>query len=612
LYILPVPKTISALDGHFRITGNLRINPSDGEKCIAASNIVVAALQRTHNLSPQIATEPNPPKRCINLSIADDFKGEGYSLSIRNTGINLKSSSSEGLVHCARTLEQILEQSTFMLPCLDIEDSPDFPNRGFYHDISRGKMPKLETMKLLIEKASRYKLNQFQFYVEHVFAFSKNPKIWEGFDTITPEEVKELDSYALSLGIDLIPSLSSFGHMYEILRNPAYSHLCELDNFTASKDPATMWMDRMVHHTIDVSNEESYTLIEDMFDEYLPLFSSKYFNMCCDETVDLGKGKNKARADKEGVGSLYLGHVLRLYEMAKKHGKQVMIWGDIVVMHPELIPQLPKDIILLNWQYSPTVTEKWSRLFGESNAEFYNCPGIWGWSRFAYDLDRACNNIRSMTAYAKKYGATGILNTDWGDFGHINPLAGAYHGLAFGACISWNAGDTENAYFDKAFSVIEFGDESGKTASLLRELGSLYTLWRGMIRGIGNLKPEDFKLYKLTDEYLAKSCRRSREIAIELAKIRENVRDDRKQDYDEFIWGASAVNLNAQTAMLAKRKRENTLKGLTSKDMEQYSASLRALSDDLEKLWRTRNKESELYRLTAVLESIAKEADNIF
>ncbi len=139
-----------------------------------------------------------------------------------------------GLFHAARTFLQIVMQAGREIPCLTITDSPDFEVRGFYHDISRGKVPTLATMKLIVEKASRYKLNQVQFYVEHVFAFRTHPAIWKGMDTITPEEVLELDEYARSMHVDLVPSLASFGHMYEILQNPVYSILAEFRHFDTS------------------------------------------------------------------------------------------------------------------------------------------------------------------------------------------------------------------------------------------------------------------------------------------------------------------------------------------------------------------------------------------
>ena len=77
---------------------------------------------------------------------------------------------------------------------------------------------------------------------------------------------------------------------YEALRSKTYNHLCELEG--KADDPFS-WVDRMRHHTLDVSNEESLDFVKSMIDQIMPLFRTKKFNICADETFDLGKGKNK-------------------------------------------------------------------------------------------------------------------------------------------------------------------------------------------------------------------------------------------------------------------------------------------------------------------------------
>ncbi|MFA6471916.1 MAG: glycoside hydrolase family 20 zincin-like fold domain-containing protein [Candidatus Latescibacterota bacterium] len=610
MYLLPVPKKIEIKEGYFRFSGKEEIllckNTSTVD--IGLAGLLAQFLLDTKKLVvPLNHSHRLPDKRCINLVIEIEHSLEDYRLEITEDSITIGAATSRGLLYGIRTFQQICEQSDLMLPCLSIEDRPDFENRGFYHDISRGKVPQIKTMKLLIEKASRYKLNQIQFYVEHVFAFRSNADIWKGFDVITPDEILQLDEYACSLQIDLVPSLASFGHMYEILQNPVYSSLCELENFDPKQQ--LLWKNRMEHHTIDVSNEGSYKLIGEMFEDYLPLFSSKTFNICCDETWDLGTGRTKKLADKEGVGELYIGHILRLIEMVQKYDKKVMIWGDIVVKHPELISRLPKDVTLLNWEYGQSVTDDQTSLFGKSGVRFFNCPGVSGWNRLANDLNAATINIRNMVDYGKKNGARGILNTDWGDYGHINPLAGSFHGMIFGASVSWNNDYRNDDDFDRAVSLLGFSDPSGRVVSLLRELGSLATNWRFMMKGISGISQNDFR--KMPDELIVKSCRRAPEIEKELEKIRPRVPQDRRIDYDEFIWSARAVTLNGRLALLAKRRLNRKLGKKDARELHEFCKSTAKLSHDYETIWRARNKGSELFRITGVFNDIIKDSEKI-
>lgn len=605
LSILPLPKTCTELPGSCRIPGTILLCGRSTPEDFSLVRMLARTILATRGLTLSAAASFTAPEAgCINLFREDGHAPEAYRLEIAPDRVVIAASTSRGLLYGIRTFEQILGRPGKELPCLLIEDAPDFERRGFYHDISRGKVPKLDTMKLLVEKASRYKLNEVQFYVEHVFAFRQNPAIWKNFEVITPGEVLALDEYARSLHVDLVPSLSSFGHMYEILQNPAYAHLNEFQTFDPARQP--LWKNRMEYHTIDVSNEESYALLGSMFDDYLPNFSSEWFNICCDETWYLGMDRNKDRAAREGKGNLYLGHVLRLCDMVGARGKRVMMWGDILVKYPDLLDRLPKDVVLLNWEYGASVPETQSALFGAKPNVWYNCPGVWGWSKFINTFDSGSQNIRRMVAYGKTYGAKGILNTDWGDYGHVNPLAGSFPGFVLGAALSWNSAGPDDLEFDRMVSSIELSDATGSVAGLLRELGTLHARWRVMMEGF-----DSPQAVKTPDERVILTCRRAPEIEKELMLLRKKVPQNRRIDYDEFIWSARAITLNGRLALFAKRKAKKKLGRKNAVELKRFARDMRKLAADLAVIWRARNKESELFRITEIMEGIAKQAEKI-
>ena len=107
---------------------------------------------------------------------------------------------------------------------------------------------------------------------------------------------------ARDFGIDLVPSLASFGHLYKLLCTKSYAHLCELEG---SASAPFSFYDRQAHHTLDITNPESLSLAKHILSEYMQLFSSKYFNLCADETFDLGKGASRALARKKGTTVIY-------------------------------------------------------------------------------------------------------------------------------------------------------------------------------------------------------------------------------------------------------------------------------------------------------------------
>jgi len=195
----------------------------------------------------------------------------------------------------------------------------------------------VEPVEKLIDILAYYKLNSLQLYIEHAFDFNEYRCFLEPQGYLTAEEILELDDYCYENFIDFIPSLSTFGHLYRLLETKEYKHLCELDEFTP--DP-NLWLNRMLHHTIDASNPESFELISSLIDQYIPLFRSKYFNICCDETFDLCNGRNKGK-DK---GALYLEFTTKLITHVSSRGKTVMMW--LITAFPVLVAiALPQFIV---------------------------------------------------------------------------------------------------------------------------------------------------------------------------------------------------------------------------------------------------------------------------
>ena len=247
-----------------------------------------------------------------------------YALRISPEGVAVQGD----ILHGVQTLRQIIRQCGWTLPCMAAEDAPVFRRRGFYHDVTRGRIPTLEWLKHLADEMCFYKLNQLQLYVEHTDLFRDLPELHAVAGTpLTAEEIIELDGYCALCGIDLVPSLSTFGHLFELLRTKRFSHLCEMED--AADYPSTM-PNRMAHHTIDPTNPESLRLILSMIDEYMALFRSPHFNICADETFDLGKGRNQGREERE----MYMGFVRALCELVGKRRRTPMFWGDIGLKFP--------------------------------------------------------------------------------------------------------------------------------------------------------------------------------------------------------------------------------------------------------------------------------------
>ena len=284
-------------------------------------------------------------------------ESEEYTITIEENLITIQSEGTAGIFYAIQTLKQVFTHEK--ISCCYIEDKPDFKYRGFYHDVTRGKVPKVETIKKLIDDMAYYKLNSLQLYVEHTFEFKEYADSIERTGYLTAKEIKEIDSYCCENFIEFIPSIATFGHLYELLQKDRYKHLQEIENFESGE---FYWENRMLHHTIDPTKEESFEIVKSLIDQYMVNFTSDKFNICCDETFDLKKGKHK----EEDTGELYIDFVTKIIEYLKSKGKTVMMWADILLNHPEQIDKLPEDVELLNWYYWSSPDENTFKVIKDS------------------------------------------------------------------------------------------------------------------------------------------------------------------------------------------------------------------------------------------------------
>ncbi|MBQ4617344.1 MAG: family 20 glycosylhydrolase [Clostridia bacterium] len=395
----------------------------------------------------------------LTLSCGDDTRNEAYNMTVSSDGVTVQADGPRGAFYALQTWRQLATQGT--VPCCAIADKPDLPFRGFYQDVSRGRIPTLDTLKVLVDRLSAWKINSLQLYVEHTHRFREYVGIHDDLGYYTDEDISELDAYCRERCIELIPSLSSFGHLYFLLQSPRYRHLCEMENYTPS---IHNWHERLIHHTIDPNNPESFALITSLIAQYLPLFSSNYFNICCDETFDLCKGRN-AGGD---TTACYATFVSRLAAFLRERGKTTMMWGDIVMQHPETLDTLPEDIVFLNWCYDARGNGLRAEFLEENGRPQIVCPSVHSHKRFVEKIEYSAPNLQNVTRSGLEHGAKGMLITNWGDYGHLCFDEGILYGTALGASVAWNVHGTEETAFEEALAALVYGD--AEVIAILREL----------------------------------------------------------------------------------------------------------------------------------------------
>jgi len=612
LQLIPMPKKIKTRAGKVSLVNfdNLNLPSSCSSSLLELAVKLADELESAVGKRIRFARSEIAGASIRLLPTGAEETSENYRLTVAPSEIRIAAKSETGLFYGIQTLRQLIRTEGPELPALEIDDAPDYPARGFYHDCTRGKIPTLETLFRLADKLAYYKLNQLQLYIEHTFAFARHSDMWSGADPLTAEEIVRLDHYCRERHIELVPSLSTFGHFYMGLRSQRKKHLNELD-MDASELPFS-FHDRMAHYTLNASDPESLHLVEDMLAEFLPLFSSSFFNICCDETFDLGKGKNAAKVARLGSAEkLYVDFLLKIIAAVRKYGKHVMFWGDIIAKAPEFISKLPADTIPLEWDYSPDATRRDTKVMQKSGLRFYVCPGVSGWNSFLNRINSASQNIVNYARRGLKFGAAGLLNTDWGDFGHVNLLGCSYHGLALGAACAWNckaAAETDS--FDRAFSAIEFGDPSGRIVAAWRAEDGASLFSYGPLARIFDpylseetrnqflaqyreVKPSAFRSYLQTARRSLAEILSARGQAVPLDPLVLN----------EIVCGLEGNILTHE--VLAAILKYRGFEPLETADR------LRAFETRFAALWHRRNKPSEYYRVRELLMKIADSLDGM-
>ena len=480
LNLLPRPRHVEERPGRFLIEAARNI-VIEGTEQVAPLLTIVRRLQRglrdhaavNWPISVVATGDPQDTGIILRLRPEQDGHEQGYTLTIGPEQIVIEARTRAGIFYAVCTLGQVLAQSGRALPCMHVADWPDFHVRGVMLDISRDKVPTMQTLRDLVEMLAGWKINQLQLYTEHSFAYRRHPDAWEGASPLTGEEIVELDLLCRDHEIELVPNQNSFGHMHRWLSRPRYAALAEThDEFT------TPW-NRRIRGPFSLSPVDpgSIELVRSLYDELLPHFTSRLVNVGCDETVDLGQGRSKDVCERRGTGRVYLDFLMQVYDDVTARGRQMQFWGDIIVQHPELVPELPKDVIALEWGYEanhPFASD--CAHFQASGLEFYVCPGTSSWCSISGRTDNALGNLRSAAEEGLKHGARGYLITDWGDLGHWQVLPISYLGFAVGAAFAWAFERNQTLDVAEAVSVHAFQDPTGSMGSLAYDLGNVYKI----------------------------------------------------------------------------------------------------------------------------------------
>ncbi|HWC38679.1 MAG TPA: family 20 glycosylhydrolase, partial [Acidimicrobiales bacterium] len=478
-----------------------------------------------------------------------------------------------------------------------IRDWPDFAVRGVMLDISRDKVPTIETLETLIGRLASWKVNQVQLYIEHTFAYRGHEEVWAKASPLTADEVERLDVFCRARHVELVPNQNCLGHMGRWLAHERYRPLAIAPDG---------WPDLRGHlhapTTIDPDKPGSLALVRELFAQLLPRFTSRRVQVGLDEPWEL---------PPERIGD-YVRWVRTLREIPELDGREMLMWGDILANHPETLSELPDGVTVCEWGY-----EDWhpfadrTAALNEAGVPHWVCPGTSSWLSILGRVTNMTGNCRTAAQAGLANGSRGFLTTDWGDMGHLQYLPVSEPGFATAAAVSWCLDANADLDLAAALDVHAFDDPTGELGTALLALGDAH---RGIAPQFPNISVLVMHLYYpqlqldrgisagMTIEDLL-AVEASLAVAAERVGRSQPQRADGELVKEELRTAAALVSLVCRDAR-ARLAEDGWLSSVPESKRAELARELRPLIDHHRELWLARNRPGGLDDSAAWLEHL--------
>jgi len=381
---------------------------------------------------------------------------EGYRLEAGPRGVKIAGRTAAGVFYGVQTLRQMVD--TEGIDAATIVDRPALRWRGLHDDVSRGPMPTMDALKRRIRTAAEYKFNLFALYLETAFAYRSQPLLAPPGGELTAAQVRELAEYGRLHHVTVMLEQQTFGHLERLVGLESYRELGELPT----------------GGMLSPANPKSYVFVDSMLRELAPLTDAPFLHVGGDEIAELGRGQSKSMVANAGLGPTYLAHLRRLRDLVKPLGKRAMVWGDALLEHRELIPQVPREMVVATWDYQ--VRDRYDdsiKPFRDAGLDLFACSGIHNWNRVFPNLDQALPNLRGMARDGQRLGALGSLVCTWDDNG--DALFGlGWYPVLFGAASAWQSGGADPERFRRAFDWAYFRHPGHEIAEAIDRINSAH------------------------------------------------------------------------------------------------------------------------------------------
>lgn len=303
-----------------------------------------------------------------------------------------------------------------------------FDTFGVMIDMSRNAVMSLDGLRRFLPLLKKMGYNCVMLYMEDTYEVENEPYFGYMRGRYTKAELKEIDAFALSLGMEVIPCIQTLAHLNAIFRWGKFPHDC--DDILLTDDDRT------------------YEFIDNMFATLSECFVSKKIHIGMDEAHLLGRGKHLDRFGYETTNAVMRRHLEKVCTVAEKYGYEVMVWSDMFFrpwnngayyiekkkIPQEVVDSLPSSVIPVYWDYYKCEEKTYDDMLEnhkQLSDKTWFAGGAWSWvgmipyNRFTIDSMVPALNM------CKKHKIRNVVMTMWGDDGaecsHFSQLPSLFY-----------------------------------------------------------------------------------------------------------------------------------------------------------------------------------------
>lgn len=296
---------------------------------------------------------------------------------------------------------------------------------GAMIDCSRNAVYKVDVIKDVLMKMALMGHKSCMLYTEDTYEIEGNPYFGYLRGRYSKKELKAMDDYAYSLGIEMIPCIQTLAHLNQSLRWDVMRDKIDMDDILL------------------VGEKKTYELIEEMLKTYREVFRSKQIHIGMDEAYNLGRGAYLDRNGHKPHYEIMLEHLKEVVAIAKKYDFKPMMWDDMfqrtnhsydpnMAVSKDITENIPQELSLVYWDYYHEDPSHYDKTF-TVRKDFCNpiifAGGVWKWEGFAPSYEKTMATSKAALMACKKYGINEVIATMWGDDGEETPLYTTMMGL---------------------------------------------------------------------------------------------------------------------------------------------------------------------------------------